>query len=116
MSASPRGRIVAQRPVIVRLSDFKTNEYSKRLDGANFEPKEENPMLGFRGAARNAHPACAAGFALECAALGPVQEEMSLDNLRIMIPFCRRVDEALESLPALPPVAWHVASVALRSS
>src|SRR5208337_743434 len=56
------------RPVIVRLSDFKTNEYASLLGGAGFEPKEENPMLGFRGASRYAHPAYAAGFALECAA------------------------------------------------
>ena len=61
----------------------------------DFEPKEENPMLGFRGAARYAHPAYAAGFALECAALRRVREEMGLTNLKVMIPFCRRVDEAV---------------------
>ena len=82
------------RPVIVRLSDFKTNEYAKLLGGANFEPKEENPMIGFRGAARYAHPAYAAGFALECAALTRVRNVMGLTNLKIMIPFCRRLEEA----------------------
>jgi pyruvate,water dikinase len=82
------------RPVIVRLSDFKTNEYANLVAGADFEPKEENPMLGFRGAARYAHPAYAAGFALECAALRRVREVMGLTNLKIMIPFCRRVAEA----------------------
>jgi pyruvate,water dikinase len=82
------------RPVIVRLSDFKTNEYAKLLGGSSFEPKEENPMLGFRGAARYAHPAYAAGFALECAALRRVRDDMGLKNLRVMVPFCRRVDEA----------------------
>jgi pyruvate,water dikinase len=89
------------RPVIVRLSDFKTNEYARLLGGEAFEPKEENPMLGFRGAARYAHPAYAAGFALECAALRRVREDMGLTNLRIMIPFCRRVEEARRVLDAM---------------
>ncbi|RTE94324.1 phosphoenolpyruvate synthase [Bradyrhizobium sp. LVM 105] len=82
------------RPVIVRLSDFKTNEYANLKAGADFEPREENPMLGFRGAARYAHPAYAAGFALECAALRRVRDDMGLTNLKVMIPFCRRVEEA----------------------
>jgi pyruvate,water dikinase len=81
------------KPVIVRLSDFKTNEYASLLGGAAFEPKEENPMLGFRGASRYSHPAYAEGFALECAALRRVREEMGLSNLRIMVPFCRTVEE-----------------------
>ena len=81
------------KPVIVRLSDFKTNEYASLLGGAGFEPKEENPMLGFRGASRYAHPAYAAGFALECQALARVRNEMGLTNLRVMVPFCRRVAE-----------------------
>ena len=89
------------KPVIVRLSDFKTNEYAKLIGGAGFEPREENPMLGFRGAARYAHPAYAAGFALECAALRRVREEMGLVNLKIMVPFCRRVEEARHVLEAL---------------
>lgn len=82
------------KPVIIRLSDFKTNEYAQLLGGAAFEPKEANPMLGFRGASRYAHPAYAEGFALECAALRRVREDMGLTNLRIMVPFCRRVNEA----------------------
>jgi len=89
------------KPVIVRLSDFKTNEYARLIGGDDFEPKEENPMLGFRGAARYAHPAYAAGFALECAALRRVRQDMGLTNLRIMIPFCRRVDEARRVLDAM---------------
>ena len=68
------------KPVIVRLSDFKTNEYARLLGGEGFEPKEENPMLGFRGAARYAHPAYAAGFALECAALRRVRADMGLQQ------------------------------------
>jgi pyruvate,water dikinase len=89
------------KPVIVRLSDFKTNEYARLLGGADFEPREENPMLGFRGAARYAHPAYAAGFALECAALRRVREEMGLTNLKLMVPFCRRVEEARKVLDAM---------------
>jgi pyruvate,water dikinase len=81
------------KPVIVRLSDFKTNEYASLMGGDGFEPKEENPMLGFRGASRYSHPAYAEGFALECAALRRVREEMGLSNLRIMVPFCRTVEE-----------------------
>ena len=82
------------RPVIVRLSDFKTNEYASLLGGAAFEPVEANPMLGFRGASRYSHPAYAEGFALECAALRRVREDMGLTNLRVMVPFCRREEEA----------------------
>ena len=80
--------------MIVRLSDFKTNEYAQLLGGAAFEPREANPMLGFRGAARYAHPAYAEGFALECAALRRVRETMGLTNVIVMVPFCRRVEEA----------------------
>ncbi|HEU5003331.1 MAG TPA: phosphoenolpyruvate synthase [Actinomycetota bacterium] len=82
------------RPVVVRMSDFKTNEYASLLGGAAFEPTEDNPMLGFRGAARYAHPAYAEGFALECAAMVRVREAMGLDNVVLMIPFVRRVGEA----------------------
>jgi len=82
------------KPVIVRMSDFKTNEYAGLLGGRWFEPKEENPMLGFRGASRYAHPAYAEGFALECAAMRRVREGLGLTNLKLMIPFCRRLDEA----------------------
>jgi pyruvate,water dikinase len=89
------------RPVIVRLSDFKTNEYAKLLGGRAFEPREANPMLGFRGAARYAHPAYADGFALECRALARVREVMGLKNLKVMVPFCRRIDEGRRVLAAM---------------
>lgn len=89
------------RSVIVRLSDFKTNEYAALIGGSTFEPTEANPMLGFRGASRYAHPAYADGFALECAALHKVREEMGLTNLVIMVPFCRRIEEAKSVLTAM---------------
>jgi pyruvate,water dikinase len=86
------------RPVIARLSDFKSNEYARLLGGAAFEAAEEYPMIGFRGAARYTHPAYAEGFALECAAMRRVRETMGLTNLKLMIPFCRRLDEADRAL------------------
>jgi pyruvate,water dikinase len=89
------------KPVIIRLSDFKTNEYAQLLGGAAFEPREANPMLGFRGASRYAHPAYADGFALECEALRRVRDVMGLTNLLIMVPFCRRVVEAEQVLAAM---------------
>jgi pyruvate,water dikinase len=89
------------KPVIVRLSDFKTNEYASLLGGRWFEPVEENPMIGFRGAARYAHPAYAEGFALECAAIKRVRDDMGLTNVKVMIPFCRRVPEAEQVLAAM---------------
>jgi pyruvate, water dikinase len=89
------------RPVIVRLSDFKTNEYASLLGGRWFEPVEANPMLGFRGASRYAHPAYAEGFALECAAMRRVRREMGLANVKLMIPFCRTVGEAQRVLEAM---------------
>ena len=82
------------KPVIVRLSDFKTNEYAALLGGKDFEFEEANPMIGFRGASRYIHPAYAEGFALECAAMKRVRDEMGLTNVILMIPFCRRVQEA----------------------
>jgi len=81
------------RPVIVRMSDFKTNEYAGLLGGADFEPAEANPMIGFRGASRYYHERYREGFALECAALCRVRESMGLTNLKIMIPFCRTLEE-----------------------
>lgn len=81
-------------PVIVRLSDFKTNEYANLLGGKPFEPKEENPMIGWRGASRYYHPNYREGFALECRALKKVRDEMGLTNVVIMVPFCRTVEEA----------------------
>lgn len=86
------------KPVVVRMSDFKTNEYASLLGGADFDPREENPMLGFRGASRYAHPGYAEGFALECAAMKRVREVMGLDNVVLMLPFVRRVAEAQEVL------------------
>ncbi len=77
------------KPVIVRLSDFKSNEYANLLGGREFEPHEENPMLGWRGAARYCDERYRAGFALECVALKRVREEMGLDNVILMVPFCR---------------------------
>ncbi len=82
------------KPVVVRMSDFKTNEYASLLGGADFEPHEENPMIGFRGASRYAHPAYVEGFALECKAMRRVREEMGFTNVVLMIPFVRRVEEA----------------------
>jgi pyruvate,water dikinase len=89
------------RPVIVRLSDFKSNEYAALLGGRDFEPHEENPMLGFRGAARYVHPAYAEGFALECESMLRVRETMGLTNLKLMVPFCRRLEEARAVLAAM---------------
>jgi pyruvate,water dikinase len=89
------------KPVIVRMSDFKTNEYASLLGGSWFEPIEDNPMLGFRGASRYTHPAYAEGFALECAAMKRVREDMGLDNVKLMIPFCRRVEEGKRVLDAM---------------
>lgn len=81
------------KDVIVRLSDFKTNEYANLLGGKQFEPIEENPMLGFRGASRYYSEHYKDGFALECRALNMVRKEMGLANVKVMIPFCRTVDE-----------------------
>ena len=81
------------KDVILRLSDFKTNEYANLIGGAPFEPREENPMIGFRGASRYYHPRYQEGFALECRAVRKVRSEMGLKNLKLMVPFCRTVEE-----------------------
>lgn len=81
------------RPVIMRFSDFKTNEYAGLLGGEAFEPKESNPMIGFRGASRYYDPRYREGFALECAAVAKVRDQMGLTNLKVMIPFCRTLQE-----------------------
>jgi pyruvate, water dikinase len=86
------------KPVVVRMSDFKTNEYATLLGGRGFEFDEANPMIGFRGASRYTHPAYAEGFALECAAMKRVRDDMGLTNVILMIPFCRRVQEAQKVL------------------
>jgi pyruvate,water dikinase len=89
------------KDVIVRLSDFKTNEYAGLLGGAQFEPAEENPMLGFRGASRYYDPRYREGFLLECRAMKKVREEMGLTNVKVMIPFCRTVEEGNKVLAAM---------------
>jgi pyruvate,water dikinase len=86
------------KPVVVRMSDFKTNEYATLLGGRDFEFDEENPMIGFRGASRYTHPVYREGFALECAAMKRVRDDMGLTNVILMIPFCRRVQEAKKVL------------------
>ncbi|OQX73303.1 MAG: phosphoenolpyruvate synthase [Campylobacteraceae bacterium 4484_4] len=88
-------------PCVVRMSDFKSNEYATLLGGKFFEPEEENPMIGFRGAARYAHPAYEEGFALECIAMKRVREEMGFTNVILMIPFCRRVEEGKKVLEVM---------------
>jgi pyruvate,water dikinase len=82
------------KDVIVRLSDFKTNEYARLAGGIGFEPHEENPMIGFRGASRYYDERYRDGFALECRAMKRVRNEMGLTNVKIMVPFCRTLDEA----------------------
>lgn len=82
------------KPVIVRMSDFKTNEYANLIGGAEFEPAEENPMLGFRGASRYYSPRYRDGFALECRAIKRLRETMGFTNVIVMIPFCRSTTEA----------------------
>lgn len=89
------------KPVIVRLSDFKSNEYANLTGGERYEPKEENPMLGFRGAARYVAESFRDCFLLECRALKQVREEMGLSNVEIMIPFVRTVDEAVAVIDLL---------------
>lgn len=89
------------KPVIVRLSDFKTNEYANLLGGLQFEKREDNPMIGFRGASRYYSSDYRDGFALECKALKIVREQMGLANVKIMIPFCRTVDEGKKVLKEL---------------
>ena len=89
------------RPVVVRMSDFKTNEYASLTGGSGFEPLEANPMIGFRGASRYAHPAYAPGFALECAAMKRARDVMGLTNIKLMIPFCRRVGEGKRVLEVM---------------
>ncbi|KAA9332829.1 phosphoenolpyruvate synthase [Adhaeribacter soli] len=84
------------KDVIVRMSDFKTNEYANLIGGKQFEPDEENPMIGFRGASRYYHPQYQGGFELECRAMKMVREAMGLTNVKLMIPFCRTVKEGIK--------------------
>ncbi|WP_349367866.1 phosphoenolpyruvate synthase [Salinarimonas sp.] len=81
-------------PVVLRMSDFKTNEYAELLGGHGFEPKEENPMIGWRGASRYYHPDYREGFALECRAVKRARDEIGMSNIVMMIPFCRTPEEA----------------------
>jgi len=85
---------VYPKKIIVRMSDFKSNEYANLLGGRHFEPIEDNPMIGFRGAARYTHPNYKEGFSLECKAMKRAIFDMGFDNIHLMIPFCRRIDEA----------------------
>ena len=89
------------KPVIVRLSDFKTNEYASLIGGRQFEPHEENPMLGWRGASRYYHDEYRKGFALECRAMRRVRDMIGMSNVKLMIPFCRTTDEADKVLEEL---------------
>ncbi|MGM0555814.1 MAG: phosphoenolpyruvate synthase [Myxococcota bacterium] len=88
------GASVYPEPVIVRMSDFKTNEYADLIGGKEFEPHEENPMLGFRGASRYYSERYEEGFGMECRAIARARDVLGLDNVIVMIPFCRTVDEA----------------------
>lgn len=81
------------KTVIVRMSDFKTNEYANLIGGSDFEPQEENPMIGFRGASRYYNDLYREGFRLECEAILKVRDDMGLTNVKVMIPFCRTIDE-----------------------
>lgn len=92
---------VAPHPVIVRLSDFKSNEYANLIGGEKYEPHEENPMIGFRGASRYIDPSFKDAFALECRAVKRVREDMGLDNLWVMIPFVRTVGEGRKVIEVL---------------
>ena len=92
---------VAPNPVIVRLSDFKSNEYANLIGGARYEPHEENPMIGFRGASRYVDPSFRDAFALECRAVRKVRETMGLDNCWVMIPFVRTLDEGRKVIEVL---------------
>ena len=92
---------VYPKPCVVRMSDFKTNEYAALLGGSFFEPFDANPMIGFRGAARYSHPAYEEGFALECEAMKRVRDEMGFTNVILMIPFCRRVQEGKDVIATM---------------
>src|SRR5690606_37039368 len=89
------------KPVIVRLSDFKSNEYRKLIGGSRYEPEEENPMLGFRGAARYVSEEFNECFRMECEALKRVRDEMGLTNVEIMVPFVRTLGQAAKVVELL---------------
>ena len=102
------------KPVIVRLSDFKSNEYRQMIGGSRYEPEEENPMLGFRGAARYVAESFRECFALECAALRRVRDEIGLTNVELMVPFVRTVDEARRVIDLLAAHGLRRGANALR--
>lgn len=89
------------KPVIVRFSDFKTNEYRQLIGGQSYEPSEENPMMGFRGSSRYYHESFKEAFMLECRAIKKVREEMGIDNIEVMVPFCRTVEEGKKVLEVM---------------
>ncbi|OJI06768.1 phosphoenolpyruvate synthase [bacterium CG10_46_32] len=98
------GRIAAAfypKDVIVRMSDFKTNEYANLIGGTEYEPKENNPMIGWRGASRYYDEKYLAGFALECRAMKKAREEMGLTNIKLMVPFCRTIKEGKQVLAVM---------------
>ena len=95
------GLLLKAAPVIVRMSDFKSNEYANLIGGKQFEPKEENPMLGFRGAGRYVSEAFKDCFQLECEAFKKVRNEMGLKNIQLMIPFIRTLKEAKDVINLL---------------
>jgi len=96
------------KPVIVRMSDFKTNEYANLIGGKDYEPIEDNPMLGWRGASRYYDPKYERGFALECEAMLKVRNEFGLTNLIAMIPFCRTTDEGKKVLATMEKYGLQV--------
>jgi pyruvate,water dikinase len=102
------------KEVIVRLSDFKTNEYAGLLGGEAFEPKEENPMIGFRGASRYYDDRYREGFLLECRAMKKVRDEMGLTNVKLMVPFCRTVQEGRKVLAVMAEAGLHRAENGLE--
>lgn len=102
------------KPVIVRLSDFKSNEYANLIGGSLYEPHEENPMLGFRGASRYVSPEFEACFALECQAVKAVREEMGLTNVEVMIPFVRTLSEAQKTIEVLKKYGLERGHAGLR--
>ena len=97
------------KDVIVRMSDFKSNEYANLIGGRRYEPVEENPMIGFRGASRYYDPRYQAGFALECRAMTKVRDEMALTNVKLMIPSAGRSRKAARSPPRWPSTASSAA-------
>ena len=98
---SSLGAAFYPKEVIVRLSDFKSNEYANLIGGEHFEPDEENPMLGYRGASRYVSSKFRRCFDLECEALKKVRDVMGFDNIQIMVPFIRTLDQAREVLDLL---------------